>query len=283
MKPRDIPTAVYLANSSYKGQSWRRDVDLLLTNTQASADRYAHTQGYQVAPIGVFIDEASVTAPHKTRERVLFVNPSRQKGVGIVIQLALLLEARRPDIVFEVVESRGSWQEALKQFSRDLGHPRDALRNVVTTPNTADMRPVYGRARLLLAPSLCWETAGRVIAEAMLNGIPAIVTDRGGMPEMLQSGGIKLQLPSNCYKAPYNVLPAMALLEPVVAAIIRLYDDKPFYDHYVARATQVGKTSHGLGPDTARLVKALARWVEQRAGDLPTVPKTEVQAGSIPN
>lgn len=265
-RARGIATAAYIANANYQGHSWQRHVDVLITTSQASADMYARTQGYQAAAVGVFIDEATVLAPHKTRERVLFVNPSKQKGVGIVIQLALLLEVRRPDIVFEVIESRGSWPAMLKHFSQALGGARDELSNVVVTPNRFDMRPVFGRARLLLAPSLWWETAGRVIGEAMLNGIPAIVTDRGGMPEMLQDGGIKLQLPPSCYEAPYDVLPTMALLEPVVATIIRLYDDQPFYDHYVARAYRVGKTSHGLGPDTRRLLQALAPLVAHQAG-----------------
>lgn len=267
-RARGIPVAAYLANASYKGQHWCRDVDLMLTTTQACAAMYARTQAYRATPIGVFIEPSAVIASHQTRERVLLVNPSAEKGVGILIQLALLLETRRPDIIFEVVESRGNWQVLLEQFSQAVGTPRDAFSNVVVTPNTSDMRPIFGRARLLLAPSLWWETAGRVVGEAMLNGIPAIVCDHGGLPEMMQDGGIKLKLPPRCHEVPFNVLPALALLEPLADTLIRFYDDEAFYADFSARAYRVGQTHHSLSANTHSLVQALAPWALLRAGDL---------------
>ena len=267
-RARGVPVVAYLANASYKGQHWCRDVDLMLTTTKACAAMYARTQAYTAIPVGVFIEPSAVIASHQTRERVLLVNGSAQKGVGILIQLALLLETRRPDIVFEVVESRGNWQVLLEQFSQAVGTRRDALSNVVVTPNTSDMRPIFGRTRVLLAPSLWWETAGRVVGEAMLNGIPAIVCDHGGLPEMMQDGGIKLKLPPRCHEAPYNVLPALALLEPLADTIIRFYDDEAFYADFSARAYRVGQTHHSLSADTRRVVQALAPWALLRAGDL---------------
>lgn len=268
-KARGIPTAAYLANGSYKGKSWCRDVDLLLSNSQASADMYARTQAYQTVTLGAFVDPTAVVAARHTRERVLFINPAREKGIGILIQLALLLETRRPDIVFEVVESRGNWQTILSDVSQAMGSVRTELSNVVITPNSTDMRPAFGRARLLLAPSLWWESSGRVLVEAMFNGIPAIVSDRGGMPEMIQDGGIRLTLPAKCYEAPYTVLPTLAMLEPLVATIIKLYDDKHLYANYAARAYRVGKTLHGLDVSTRGLMDALAPWVALRA-DIPS-------------
>ena len=256
-KTRAVPVVAYLANANYAGKSWCRDVDVFLTDSQATAAMYAQTQGYQPVAIGAFIDPAAVVAAQHTRERVLFVNPAREKGVGILIQLALLLETRRPDIVFEVVESRGHWQSILSDVSGAMGCPRSTLSNVVVTPNTTDMRPAFGRARLLLAPSLCWENAGRVLAEAMLNGIPAIVSNRGGMPEMIQDGGVTLTLPAKCHEAPYNALPVMTLLEPLVAFIESLYDDERRYKGYAARAYRVGQTVHSLDVSTRRLTDAL--------------------------
>jgi glycosyltransferase involved in cell wall biosynthesis len=266
---RGVPVAAYLANGNFTGTRWCRDVDLILTDSQASADMYADTQGYRVRPVGAFIDPAPVLAANNTRERVLFINPSREKGVGVVIQLALLLERRRPDIVFEVVESRGNWQEMLEQTTAALGNQRAALANVVVTPNTDDMRPVYGRARLLLAPSLWWESSGRVLAEAMLNGIPAIVTDRAGMPEMIQDGGIRLQLPPECHVAPYTRLPELPAVAALADAIVALFDDADLYADYVARAYRVGQSLHGLEASTQRLLAAFQPLIERRAGDGP--------------
>lgn len=50
---------------------------------------------------------------------------------------------------------------------------------------------------LLLAFSLSRETVGRVVGEAMLNGIPAIVCDLSGLPETFQDGATQLQLPAH--------------------------------------------------------------------------------------
>jgi glycosyltransferase involved in cell wall biosynthesis len=165
---------------------------------------------------------------------------------------------RRPDIVFEVVESRGNWQGIVQQVTQALGQPRDSLPNVVVTPNTDDVRPIFGRARVLLAPSLWWESAGRVIAEALLNGIPAIIPNRGGPLEMLEDAGFKVEFPAQCYEAPYTQLPSDEFMRPVVDVLVRFYEDEAFYAEYVKRALRVGRERHSLAANTERLERALA-------------------------
>jgi glycosyltransferase involved in cell wall biosynthesis len=137
----------------------------------------------------------------------------------------------------------------------------------VVTPNTIDMRPVYGRARLLLAPSLWWESGGRVAAEAMLNGIPAIITDHGGMPEMVRGAGVVLKLNSIYHEKPYALVPGDEALLPLLERLIQLYDDEVFYAEMVARAQRVGQTQHHVLASTGRLLRALQPWVDIRAGD----------------
>ena len=266
-RARGIPSAFFLVNGNYTQTRWCRDVDLILTDSQATADMYDHKLGIRPVAVGAFIDPARVVAQQHTRERILFINPTLEKGVAVVIRLALLLEQRRPDIVFEVVESRGNWADMLRQISAAMGQPREVLSNVVVTPNTSDMRPVYGRARLLLAPSLWWESSGRVLVEAMLNGIPAIITDNGGMAEMVQGGGITLKLAPIYHKKPFTRGPVAEALEPLVQRLLQLYDDPAQYADLVARAHQVGQTQHHLNTSTQRLMQALEPLLAQRAGD----------------
>ncbi len=64
------------------------------------------------------------------------------------------------------------------------------LPQVTFQPRVADVRDVYRRTRLLLVPSRCQESAGRVVVEAQWSGIPVIVSRRGGLPEMLGEGGL---------------------------------------------------------------------------------------------
>lgn len=257
-----IATAAYLANGNYTSARWCRDVDLILTDSQATSQMYEQRIGIKPTPVGAFIDPRYVVAPKHSRKRLLFINPSPEKGVGVVIQLAMMLEKRRPDIVFEVVESRGSWQEMLELFSKGLGSPRSQLDNVIVTPNTSDMRPVFGRARLLLAPSMWWESSGRVLVEAMLNGIPAIISDRGGMPEVIQDGGLKIKFPAKCHEKPYSTLLLEAGLEGLVKQITRLYDDQALYENLSQKAKRVGLEFHGLERNTQRLIDAIKPWMQ---------------------
>ena len=266
-RQRCIPCAAYLANSTYMGLRWCRDVDLVITNSQANADFYKRKAGITSFPVGIFIDPETVRPLEYTRQNLLFINPSVEKGAVLVIQLAMLLEKKRPDIQLEVLESRGNWQELVKEVTAHYGCQREELDNVLVTPNTNDMCPVYARARVLLVPSLWWESAGRVVAEAMLNAIPAIVTDRGGLPEMLGNGGFKFNLPEVFYEKPYNKFPKNEFLEPIVDLIIKLYDDDVFYSDYVSRARHAGETFHRLDNCTRKLMDAFRPFVEQLAGD----------------
>ncbi len=248
-RARGIPVAFYLANGTYTHSRWCRDVDLILTNSQTNVDLYRQRLGVSAVALGPFVDPARVVAHQHEPRRILFINPSREKGAVVVIRLAMLLERRRPDIVFEVVESRGNWGTMLHAVSSALGQPRRSLDNVIVTAHTHDMRPVYGRARLLLAPSLWWESMGRVLVEGLLNGIPAIVTDSGGMPEMVQDAGIILKLDAIYHEKPYTRCPPDDALQPLLQRLETLYDDEAAYARLAAAARRVGQSADGVQRD----------------------------------
>jgi glycosyltransferase involved in cell wall biosynthesis len=255
-KQRGIPAAALLVNQNFSGKRWCRDVDLIVTDSHATSLLYKQREGYDVVPTGTFIDPVPVVAAKPLRERVLLVNPSIEKGAAIVARLAMLLEERRPDIQFEVVESRGNWSDVVKQVSSTFGSPRESLNNVIVTSNTDDMRPVFGRARVLLAFSLWFESAGRVIAEAMMNGIPAIVSNYGGPPEMIGQGGFLVDLPPKCHQAPYTEIPSDELLEQILAIIIRMYDDGDFYTALSQKAFAQAEAVHNMRHNILRLEAA---------------------------
>lgn len=268
-RARGIPSAFYLANGNYKAVRWCRDIDLILTDSQSTADMYrtSRNAGFSATPVGKFIDPANFVAETHERKRLLFVNPSWQKGASIVVQLALALEKKRPDIQLEVVEARADWSAVLRETTKKLGEERASLSNVTVTPNTNDMRGPYSRARLLLAPSLWWESSGRVLAEAMLNGIPALITNRGGMPEMIGDAGLAFDFPEECYKEPYQHLLDEEQLQPLLDAVLDFYDDTALYEKYVQRAWEVGKQRHHINQATERLVNALAPLMKLKAGN----------------
>jgi glycosyltransferase involved in cell wall biosynthesis len=64
------------------------------------------------------------------------------------------------------------------------------------TPNVThwewceDMREAYGESKVVVVPSRVKESFGRVPAEAMVSGIPCVVSNRGGLPEVVGKTGM---------------------------------------------------------------------------------------------
>src|SRR5579864_8808278 len=107
-------------------------------------------------------------------------NPVPFKGYETLLGLLPLL----PDERFLVVEG---WflGDRLEEVRQDLArHP-----NATLLRRRADVREVYRATGLLLAPSVGEEGAGRVVLEAQASGIAALVSPRGGLPEMVGDGG----------------------------------------------------------------------------------------------
>jgi glycosyltransferase involved in cell wall biosynthesis len=269
-KRRKISTAFYLVNGSYTGSRWYEDIDLILTDSQATAKFYRRRLGVDVRPIGKFIPKDSFRAVSHERRHVTFINPRPAKGAYLVAQMALALEKRRPDIIFEVVESRGLWRDALEAVSARTGTMRESLSNVVVTGNTSAMRPIYKRSRVLLSPSLWWESGNRVLVEAMLNGIPTIVTNRGGPPEMIGEGGITITLPKEFHKPPYKRLLNRGALASFTGVIERLYDDEVEYNRLADRALRVAEERHDINRSTDRLIEQLSRFIPSSAREAST-------------
>ncbi len=221
---RGIPVAAFLYNGNFSGKRWCRDVDVIFTDSKATAKFYEDRYNLNVVPIGPFVDPKSVVPKNCQPERILFINPSLAKGALLVAHLAILMEKTRPDIQFEVVESRGNWASIVRLATKSLGKERSQLTNVVVTPNTTDMRPIYGRARVILIPSLWWESFPRVSIESLMNGIPAVVTNRGGLPEAIGKSGHIVPIPDDYYQAPYNKMPTPEITQALCDAALDLYE-----------------------------------------------------------
>lgn len=145
------------------------------------------------------------------RRVVTFVNPIPRKG----LEIAFALAARRPDIAFEFVESAQLRGRVIKLLRVRAAHHG----NVKVLRRVADMRQVYRRTRLLLAPSLWDEAWGRVVTEAQVSAIPAIVSNSGGLPRAVGPGGLVVER-----EAPFA---------DWLQALSRLWDDPEQYEHHV--------------------------------------------------
>lgn len=258
-KHRGITTVVYLAHCNNRGKRWQRDVDLILTDSHATAELYKKRENYTLIPIGKFIPQEKYKATSSKKENILFINPSLEKGVIVVIQLALYLEKIRPEIKFEIVESRSSFKNILKTISNKIGKERDSLSNIILTPNNNDMKPIYGRSKIVLVPSLSWESSSRVIVEAMINGIPIVATNRGGTVETLGNCGFLINLDSKYYDEPYNTLLQEYEIIEIAKVITKLYDDKEFYEKISKITLDEYDKKHNIYLKTENLINILKK------------------------
>ena len=140
------------------------------------------------------------------------------------------------------------------------------LKNVRIMPNLPDSRKFLAATRILLMPSLM-ENAGLVAMEAMLNGIPVLASNRGGLPETIDDAGFLFDIPAR-YTPETRDIPTAEEVEPWVETIIRLWDDPGYYNVCSRRARERSQRWHPnrLGPIYREFFGRITRPVSVAAG-----------------
>jgi glycosyltransferase involved in cell wall biosynthesis len=115
--------------------------------------------------------------------------------------------------------------------------------NMNLMANTPDPRDFYRITKIMLIPSLFMESFGRVAAEAMINGIPVIASNRGALPEVIGDAGITLEIPAH-YTPETRIAPTPEEVEPWVNAIINLWDNAEFYNELSDKGQACAKRWH---------------------------------------
>jgi len=119
----------------------------------------------------------------------------------------------------------------------------DVHGNIEYMSNTTDPRKFWSLTKILVMPSLWWENQPLVAIEAMINGIPVIGSDRGGIPETLGDAGFLLHLPDRLTPIS-DILPTAEEVAPWVETIIRLWDDQTLYAEQSAKARKEAERWH---------------------------------------
>jgi glycosyltransferase involved in cell wall biosynthesis len=117
--------------------------------------------------------------------------------------------------------SRAGWQAA-------TGIDLRRMKNLTVMSSVPDPRTFYAVTKLLSMPSLWNESFGLVAAEAMLNGIPVLASNRGALPETIGDAGFLFDIVA-CYTPETRTVPTAQEVEPWVETIIRLWDDEALY------------------------------------------------------
>ena len=109
----------------------------------------------------------------------------------VFARIADMLGSHRPDIPIMVVQSAHS----AGQLNAIPGIDFTRYPQILAAPATPRPSDFFALTRLLLVPSVFAEPFGRVAAESLINGIPALVSDRGALPQTVDDGGMVLPLP----------------------------------------------------------------------------------------
>jgi glycosyltransferase involved in cell wall biosynthesis len=216
-----------LFNVNYQRREFFDHIDFVLTPSEFLSEHYRHRLGIHTTPLPTPLNLDDVLAPERVPLRLTMVNPSIGKGAMLVAGLADELGNRFPEIPIEVVESRGSGR-LLVQAGFVAGFDLRRHANLILRPATRLPREIYLSTRVLLVPSVIEEASARVVAEALVNGIPIVASDRGGLPENCAGAGFILPLPDGLDMATRRPVDA-SLLQPWIDRIVYLFRDANAY------------------------------------------------------
>ena len=223
-RERRITTVFTLRNHGYEDRRYFEHVDHVFTCSPYLSEVYRQRIGLRSEGLESPIEWAEVEAPDDMRRFVTFVNPTAQKGALLFARLADMLGSRRPDIPILVVQSASGAGGLNAIHGLDFGR----YPHIMAAPATPRPADFFGLTRILLVPSVFREPFGRVAAEALINGIPPLVSDRGALPETVGDAGRVIPLPSWMTETTTQ-LPTAEEASPWFEAICELWDDQQAY------------------------------------------------------
>lgn len=230
-------------NLEYLHKDAFQHTDAVWVPSAFSAQRYRQVAGISAVAIPPPCDRADVFCASRVPERFVFVNPNSHKGAFLIIRLIDELRQRRPEIPLQIIEGRASAKDLFAE-ARTHGLDLSLHPNLLLTPTVPRSSMVFARAKALIMPSVWFEPFGKLAAEAMVNGVPALVSSRGGLSEAIgldpsappvrdvsiapPAAGFVLPIPASLTSHTYvPVTPDDAA--PWLRAIERLHDDAAFY------------------------------------------------------
>ncbi|MFI5456065.1 MAG: glycosyltransferase [Isosphaerales bacterium] len=229
-KVRGAASVFTLHNLRYHDPATFSDVDTVLVASRFAAEHYRSRLGLQCTALSNLVNYERALASDRRPKYVVFVNPTIEKGVGVFARIADELGRRRPEIPFLVVEGRGTEADVAA-----CGLDLRAHGNVFFHEHTSDPRRFWRVARVCLLPSVVGENQPLVAIEAMINGVPVIGSNRGGIPETLGTAGSVLPIPDRL--SPTSpLLPTPGEINPWVEAILELWDSPEVYERASRRA-----------------------------------------------
>lgn len=188
-KLRSSCTLVHFVHDTHELNTLSLDkgscIDLIVFNSKYTRSfflqRYAPLTGKSMVVYPSICTKQSLRSSKVVEDRdkkILFVNPTKNKGADLVLGL---IESM-PNVQF------------LVQFNYDLTYLKvfEKLKNVDVSARVLDMSKIYSKSYLTIVPSLYEEPFGMVVIESNSFGLPVLASNCGGLPEALGEGGMLL-------------------------------------------------------------------------------------------
>ncbi len=150
-----------------------RNASLTIANSKYTANEIQNVFNVESHVIYPPINIKKYHVDYDPEGYITMVNPrAKYKGPDIFLDIA----AAQPDENFLLAGSLPN---------DTIRHQAEELSNVTHWGWCEDMREVYSNSKIIVVPSRWEEPFGRVPAEAMVSGIPVVVSKRGGLPEVV--------------------------------------------------------------------------------------------------
>ncbi len=105
------------------------------------------------------------------------------KGLFVLLEAASRLQREHPQLKIKLLMAgEGEGRGALERKAGALGV------DAVFSGRRLDMERIYHAMDIFVFPSICRETFGMVVIEAMAAGLPVIASSVGGVPEIVENG-----------------------------------------------------------------------------------------------
>ncbi len=178
LKKRFFPVAYLHREMDIKYYREPEKLPLIISNSIFTHDRLKKEYNLKSEILLPPVNLDNYIIGDNSRRYITMINPVPVKGVGVFLELV----SKMPEREFLAVEGWGTPSriiDIMKRFS-----------NIRYLPKQHDIRDVLSNTDILIVPSQWEEPFGRVIIEAGINGIPAVASRVGGIPEALGKGGV---------------------------------------------------------------------------------------------
>lgn len=131
------------------------------------------------------------------KDRKIFFHPARMglaKGCDVSIKALRMIKEKIPDVMLVLAGTKNIVDWGLTQ-QKDIGYmvhlvDQLGLRDhvLIDSYDLEDMPYLYAASLVCVYPSTAFEPFGLTMLEALASGKPMVVTNIGGMPEIIQDG-----------------------------------------------------------------------------------------------